>query len=708
MVDSRPPLPADEHQRLARLPAHGIFDGEPAPLLDAIARQACELTDSAIGLITLLDGRWQWLRAQAGLPEVHDLPLDNPFCAHTLAGDALFEVADARLDPRFAAHPWVSGAAQVRFHAGVPLHRDSGECVGTLCVMDRRPRQLNPAQARALRGLGIIAGHAMEHGRATAPGPQPPATDPQFLRQLADSLPVRIAYLDRDRRYRFVNREMLQHFGRDGSQVIGRTRAELQPGFDDAVFRMRAQAVLAGRAQQFEFDEPVAGQLRRFENRLVPARSASGEVNGFFVTGIDITERSAAERALRELTMVFDNTTDLVVQADWRGQILYMNPSAQQAFAMRPGEAPTPHHFSALITQATLELFTQTIVPAVRGGTVWVGETRVRFADGREAPMSHMVIGHFDVQGRVERYSSVMRDISAEVLAKQEVQRQSDILRSVTEAIPATVVVVGADARYRFVNGAFERYCGLPREQILGRTAAEVLGEDEVARRRPWMKQAFAGEVVHFTLDYPAGEGSTYLALSCIPLRLESGAIDGFVGVTQDITAQKREEDRLLQLSQRDPLTGLLNRSGFERSLELLLLQQDPLGMAVLYIDLDDFKPVNDRHGHPAGDQVLEQFARRLVALVRPSDLVARVGGDEFVIALGGVREAAHAQAVADKVLAAASAPFAIGGLQLSVGACVGVAFSSAVGPAWRELLTQADMQLLAAKASGKGRQFGV
>ena len=318
--------------------------------------------------------------------------------------------------------------------------------------------------------------------------------------------------------------------------------------------------------------------------------------------------------------------------------------------------------------------------------------------------MSHMVIAHHDGQGRVERHSSLMRDISAEVLAQQEILRQSDVLRSVAEAIPATVVVVGADTRYRFVNSAFERYCGLPRERILGRPAIEVMGEQEIARRMPWMKRALAGEAVHFTLDYPAPDGTTYLALSCIPLHLPSGEIDGFVGVGQDITVQKREQDRLLQLAQRDPLTGLLNRAGFESSLELQLQQAGHVGLAVLYIDLDNFKPVNDLHGHPAGDQVLALFARRLAGLTRPTDMVARLGGDEFAIALAGLREVAHAHSVAEKVVLAGSTPFHVGNTLLHVGASVGVAFSAEGRPTWQELLAQADAQLLAAKAAGKGQ----
>jgi diguanylate cyclase (GGDEF)-like protein/PAS domain S-box-containing protein len=530
------------------------------------------------------------------------------------------------------------------------------------------------------------------------------ADDEQFLRKLADSLPVRIAYLDRERRYRFANQELLRQLGRSHAQVMGRTRSELLPGHDDAVLAERARAALNGQAQRFEFEESVGGQTRRFENRLIPDRDAAGTVCGFFVTGIDITDRTAAERALRELTTIFDNTTDLVMQTDPQGRVVYMNPAARRAFGVGIDEVLPQHSFSAFVTPATLRLFTDTIVPTVQTGTVWVGETTVVLAGGAQAPMSHMVIAHRDGQGRVEHYASVMRDISAQVQAKQHAARQSEILHSVAEAIPATVVVVGPDSRYRFVNSAFERHCGLPRDQILGRAVKDVMGEAETLRRLPWMKRAFAGESVQFTLDYPPGKGQTYLLLSCIPLRLASGEVDGFVGVGQDITQQKREEERLLQLAQRDPLTGLLNRAGFERSLELYLREDSAGGLAVMYIDLDNFKPINDAHGHPAGDRVLEHFAQRLGAVTRPTDMVARLGGDEFAVAVTAVREVSHARAVAEKVLAAVDAPFEVGGLQLRVGASVGVAYSSAARPDWRELLASADAELLAAKAAGKGR----
>ena len=125
------------------------------------------------------------------------------------------------------------------------------------------------------------------------------------------------------------------------------------------------------------------------------------------------------------------------------------------------------------------------------------------------------------------------------------------------------------------------------RDRIIGHTAIEVLGAEEVARRPPWMLRAFAGESVTFTLDDAGPEGTTWLELSCIPLLLGGEGVDGFVGVVTDITSQRREQDRLTALSQRDPLTGLLNRAGFEQFLERQAQAGLEATLGLLYVDLD-------------------------------------------------------------------------------------------------------------------------
>ncbi|MDP4300209.1 sensor domain-containing protein [Leptothrix discophora] len=409
-----------------------------------------------------------------------------------------------------------------------------------------------------------------------------------FVRNVADKLPLRIAYVDRERRYRYVNEAHCKRFGLTREQVLGRTRDELLGHATPTPIDARIKAVLAGQAQQFEYDEPFDGELRRFEVRLVPDQREDGEVHGYFYLGQDITERARSERALRAISL--------------------------------------------------------------------------------------------------------------------DAQRQSDILRLVADAIPTTVVVVSAEGRYRFVNRAFERMTGRPREQIVGRTPVDILGAVEADRRRPYIAQALAGETVSFELDKPGEDGMHWFELNCIPLRLAGGEVDGFVGISQDITQQRREQVRLTELSQRDPLTGLLNRAGFELAMERHIQSGGGARLGLLYIDLDRFKPVNDQHGHAVGDRLLAQVAQRLTGLVRPVDAVARMGGDEFTILLVDLAQRAHAEAVAAKVVAALGLPFEVDSLQLVIGASVGVAHGVEAEGGATGLVRRADERLYRAKADGRGR----
>jgi diguanylate cyclase (GGDEF)-like protein len=197
------------------------------------------------------------------------------------------------------------------------------------------------------------------------------------------------------------------------------------------------------------------------------------------------------------------------------------------------------------------------------------------------------------------------------------------------------------------------------------------------------------------------------LAVTYIPLRLENGSIDGLVGIAQDVTEQKNEESRLLQLSQLDALTGLLNRAGFEEFLKDKLRRTEANAqLALLYLDLDRFKPVNDTHGHLVGDELLKEFAKRLKGTVRPTDGVARLGGDEFAVIVWGVRDRASASVVARNILAAAQAPFAIGSVVVAVDASIGAALATGPDERITDLVGRADAMLYRAKSSGRGRVF--
>ena len=418
--------------------------------------------------------------------------------------------------------------------------------------------------------------------------------------------------------------------------------------------------------------------------------------------GREITQRKKAELALRDLTDVFDATTDYVAQTDRFGHLQYLNPAARRVVGISADESITGRSFTEFYTSETNIRFISEIIPSVRAQGVWLGESHILLPDERIAPVSHMVIAHRDPLGKLTRFTSIMRNISTELEARQELAKQTATLNAIVEEIPAMVAVWDTDLRYRLVNRAFERWRGQSRETFIGRTVREVISSAEHERSLPWMERALRGETVTYEKDY-TDANTRHVSVTYIPLRLADGSIGGFIGVAQDITHHREEQARLLELSEHDPLTGLLNRSGFEHYVRERSEQGRGSLLAVLYIDVDHFKPINDRYGHAAGDQVLKAFACRLRGAVRPSDAVARLGGDEFGIVLSEIRESRHAALVAEKIVQVARQPFEISGEPLNISASIGVAFDAEDDGGWQGLLARADSMAYQAKAAGRG-----
>ncbi len=179
------------------------------------------------------------------------------------------------------------------------------------------------------------------------------------------------------------------------------------------------------------------------------------------------------------------------------------------------------------------------------------------------------------------------------------------------------------------------------------------------------------------------------------------------VAVHSDITGRKRSEAELELKASRDTLTGLLNRRAFEEELDrsVLLAQEKGSPLAVLFIDLDGFKPINDTHGHAVGDEVLRTVARRVAAAVRTTDRVGRLGGDEFVVLVGSLHDPGEAEGTAERILQSLREPVRTGGLEIPIAVSIGVAALEARdGGSASELLARADQAMYEAKQSGGSR----
>lgn len=264
-----------------------------------------------------------------------------------------------------------------------------------------------------------------------------------------------------------------------------------------------------------------------------------------------------------------------------------------------------------------------------------------------------------------------------------------------------------------WVNDAFCRLSGYSQEEIIGCAPSLVKSgmQSDVFYAELW-RTILAGNVWRGQMVDRRKSGSLYVVNETVtPLLDEHGVITHFVAIQQDMTLQSDEQEREHYLAYHDILTGLPNRALFLELGQQAMSQASRArhGLALLFLDLDRFKPVNDIHGHSIGDRLLLAVSERLSAAIRKSDAVARFGGDEFAILLPDLLDAATAVALARKLTESIAQPFVIAQQELHVGVSIGIALYPTDGDTLDELIHKADEAMYLAKKCGGGNfQFPV
>ncbi len=298
------------------------------------------------------------------------------------------------------------------------------------------------------------------------------------------------------------------------------------------------------------------------------------------------------------------------------------------------------------------------------------------------------------------------RDITARRETAQALRDSEARLRTITDAIPALIAYVDANQHYRFNNIAYDGLFGMSRDEMRDKPVRELLGEPFYARVAPYIQRALQGEKVNFELEDQDEDIYRCVELTYIPQFSDDGQqVLGFHVMNQNITAKKLEERRLLHLAQVDSLTGLVNRAGFLQRLSDAMAQSKASHalIALMYLDIDHFKSINDTYGHPIGDALLKAFVGRLARALRASDTVARLGGDEFTVIMENLSRPEDAATVAAKIVQAIQAPFAIDDdLSVSVSVSIGMAFYQNGASDRKTLIRQADEMLYLAKEAGR------
>jgi diguanylate cyclase (GGDEF)-like protein/PAS domain S-box-containing protein len=256
-------------------------------------------------------------------------------------------------------------------------------------------------------------------------------------------------------------------------------------------------------------------------------------------------------------------------------------------------------------------------------------------------------------------------------------------------------------------NPAFIRLLHLTPEQLTQSAEAQLqqLLTPHAARLNELIRDCLAtGESHDLDLEITTDGSSraVWIAISLNPI-----GPSALQGIVNDITERKRDELFAQELATQDSVTGLLNRRGLEKGLgaAFAMHSRESLpDLALLQIDLDHFKEVNDTHGHESGDAVLRQVAGILQRNARRGDLIARAGGDEFVVALVGIADPSKAEQIANAIIDEVEQPIDIGGPSVRIGASIGIAFATAPGDSPEALLRRADAAMYSAKRAGRGR----
>jgi diguanylate cyclase (GGDEF)-like protein/PAS domain S-box-containing protein len=266
------------------------------------------------------------------------------------------------------------------------------------------------------------------------------------------------------------------------------------------------------------------------------------------------------------------------------------------------------------------------------------------------------------------------------------------------------------DLRCRVWNGWLEEVSGVPATAVLGRTMLDAFPQLRAQGLDGLLERALAGEVVPLPdvrYPHPVTGKVRWVTGTFAPRRDEHGEVTGVAGNLHEVTERKRLEERLQHDALHDPLTGLPNRALFTdrlaQALERAKRRPDQL-FAVMFLDLDRFKAVNDTRGHAAGDELLKALARRLQECLRGVDTVARLGGDEFAFLIEEVEGPADATRAASRILADVGAPFEIEGQAVEATASIGITLGPRHYEQATDMLRDADVAMYRAKAQGPGR----
>ena len=598
-----------------------------------------------------------------------------------------------------------SGDALIRRYSveafiGHPLYDSAGHLLGLLVAMNGKAIADEERVHLILQLCANRAAAEIERRRAEENVRE---SEERFHATFSQAA-VGIAHVAPDGRFLRINQKFCD--------IVEYTQAEmLQRSFQDITHPEDVEKSLTLARRMFAGEIPTYSMEKRYfrkngcivwVNVTVSVVRAPDEQPKYLIAVVeDIAARRAADVHMRKLSSAIEQTADAIVITNRDGVIEYVNPAHQAVTGYAPEEAvgKTPDIFKSgrhdrsfydRLWRTVLdgEVFRERFVNRRKDGTVF-------YEDKTITPLKND-------RGQVTHFVSTGRDITVRMETKEALEKSEQRFRSVVENAPVSIHTIDRNGRIMDMNPAGLRMLGAQDENaVRGREMLEAVSESDRLRVRDILQDTMAGQSRRFEFTTVSGR---IFNSSLIPVRSDTGAIQYLLGVTEDITEYRQAEERLNYLAHYDTLTGFPNRILLHDRLLQAMLEagrRERL-VAILFLDLDRFKIINDTLGHERGDALLKQVALRLASCVRSGDTISRLGGDEFTIVLANLDHVDHAARVAQKVIDSFVQPFSIAGRELFVSASIGITLYPFDDNDFDSLLRNADAAMYHAKDLGR------
>ena len=619
-----------EKLRLEKLRSLGLLDSDPDEFFDCLTRVASTILGTEISVISLIDEDRQWFKSKHGI-EVSETPRDISFCTHAVSSGTELIVEDARNDTRFLSNPLVVNAPNIRFYAGIPIKSIQGYSLGTLCVIDSKPKRPNAKELKALSDLAQLATKEIQFRERMLTAQDSIDHAQSKFQSVFENAGAGMALVKPSGPWLQVNDELCKIVNYTRDELLNLTFQDITYPEDLNTDLNLLQQLMSSKIDRYQLEKRYVrkdGTLTWVEITVTKQIMQRDEIEYLIAIIKDINDAKETEFALDALRKTLEKK--VTQRTDELNQV---NQSLSLAYQEK--------------TKSEQELQNKEL------------ELRTILANANEAYIC------MDSDGLVTAWNKQ----AEHTFGWQEHEAIGNKLEK---------LIIPPELRHAHESG-MSRYLQKKNSRIVGnRIELEAVRKDGIR----------------------------------IPIELQVNALEIndqvlFTSFLRDITERKQLENLLKSEARNDPLTGLANRRKLEEILPLAFQRARTGGVyvALVFIDLDGFKLINDTHGHQAGDQLLREVANRINQCTRTSDTVVRYAGDEFVIVLENLKTKEDTNRISANIQKIIAEPVQIGDKQLNITLSIGIAYYGGPEPKHLEpleLIRLADKAMYSAKKNGK------